>query len=180
MMSLISKHLISIAVSLFIFTGVSVARNAGDDDKTAQIQALIGESMSKVDNTPESMLNCIAELKRIEAMFPDSPLPKYQAAFMSLNYAVSFPHAENTATIMAGADELIGKMEKMKGADMSDVHTLKGFYYMVLIVRDPAQNGQKYYLDVMANYDKALKLNPENGLAKTLQARFFEGMSNSR
>jgi len=180
MMSLISKHLISIAVSLFIFTGVSVARNASDDDKTAQIQALIGESMSKIGNTPESMLNCIAELKRIEAMFPDSPLPKYQAAFMSLNYAVSFPHAENTETIMAGADELIGKMEKMKGADMSDIHTLKGFYYMVRIVQDPAANGQKYYLDVMASYEKALKINPGNELAKQLQAKFMEGMRQSR
>jgi len=179
-MSLISKHLISIAVSLFIFTGVSVARNASDDDKTAQIQALIGESMSKIGNTPESMLNCIAELKRIEAMFPDSPLPKYQAAFMSLNYAVSFPHAENTETIMAGADELIGKMEKMKGADMSDIHTLKGFYYMVRIVQDPAANGQKYYLDVMASYEKALKINPGNELAKQLQAKFMEGMRQSR
>ena len=28
----------------------------------------------------------------------------------------------------------------------------------------------------MENYEKALKLNPDNQLAKQLQAKFFEGM----
>lgn len=47
---------------------------------------------------------------------------------------------------------------------------------MVRIVQNPVQNGQRYYLDVMQNYEKALKLNPENQLAKQLQQKFFEGM----
>lgn len=34
-------------------------------------------------------------------------------------------------------------------------------------------NGQRYYLDVMQNYEKALKLNPENQLAKQLQQKFL-------
>lgn len=45
-----------------------------------------------------------------------------------------------------------------------------------LIGQNPVQNGQRYYLDVMQNYEKALKLNPENQLAKQLQQKFFEGM----
>jgi hypothetical protein len=32
----------------------------------------------------------------------------------------------------------------------------------------------------MENYEKALKLNPENQLAKQLQQRFFEGMKQAR
>ena len=47
---------------------------------------------------------------------------------------------------------------------------------MVRIVQNPVQNGQRYYLDGMQNYEKALKLNPENQLAKQLQQKFFEGM----
>ena len=35
---------------------------------------------------------------------------------------------------------------------------------------------QRYYMDVMDNFEKALKLNPENQLAKDLQQKFFEGM----
>ena len=54
---------------------------------------------------------------------------------------------------------------------------MKGFFYMVRIVQDPAKNGQKYYLEVMRNYEKALKLNPDNAVAKQLQEKFYEGMS---
>ena len=74
------------------------------------------------------------------------------------------------------AEQAISQMEKMKGADPSDICTLRGFLLMVRIVQDPAKNGQRYYLDVMDNYEKALKLNPDNQLAKQLQEKFFEGM----
>ncbi len=47
---------------------------------------------------------------------------------------------------------------------------------MVRIVQNPAQNGQRYYIDVMQNYEIALKLNPDNQLARQLQQKFFEGM----
>lgn len=36
--------------------------------------------------------------------------------------------------------------------------------------------GQRYYIDVMENFEKALKLNPDNQLAKQLQQKFYEGM----
>jgi hypothetical protein len=68
------------------------------------------------------------------------------------------------------------KMEQMENADPSDVCTLRGFLYMVRIVQNPAQNGQLYYMDVMQNYEKALRLNPDNQLAKQLQQKFLEGM----
>ena len=45
-----------------------------------------------------------------------------------------------------------------------------------VFVQNPAQNGQRYYLDVMQNYEKALKINPDNQLAQQLQQKFFEGM----
>ena len=47
---------------------------------------------------------------------------------------------------------------------------------LVRIVQNPGQNGQRYYLDVMQNFEKALKLNPNNELAQQLQQKFYEGM----
>ena len=107
----------------------------------------------------ESMLNLVAKLQRLEAMQPDSIGPKYQLALQSLNFAVMNPSAPQTENILVQAEETINKMEKMKGADQSDLCTLRGFYYMVRIVQNPAQNGQRYYLTVMENYEKALRLN---------------------
>ena len=124
----------------------------------------------------DDMLNQVAKLKRREAMQPDSVQPKYQLALQSLSFAVTYPHAPQTENIMAQAEQTIGEMAKMKGADPSDICTLRGFFYMVRIVQNPAQNGQRYYIDVLQNYEKALKLNPDNKLAKDLQDKFYEGM----
>ncbi len=152
----------------------SVSINA---QQPMQMQALIGQSLSKLQQpTPEAFLNCVAELKRIDAMFPDSIQPKYQMALQSLNFAVTNPHAEQTERLLTDAEQTVSRMELMKNADTSDVCTLRGFLYMVRIVQDPAQNGQRYYLEVMQNYEKALKLNPDNQLARQLQQKFFEGM----
>ncbi len=141
------------------------------------MEALLGQTLSKLqDSGPEAILNCIAELKRIDAMFPDEDTPKFYIALQSLNYAVMNPHDDRTEALVAEAEETINQMQDLKEVNESNLCTLKGFLYMVRIVQDPAQNGRKYYLDVMENYEKALKLNPDNELAKQLQQKFQEGM----
>ena len=158
-------------IALFMMASVSIYA------QQPSMQALIGQSLSKLQQpTPEAFLNCVAEMKRIEAMFPDSIQPKYQMALQSLNFSVMNPQAPQTENLMAETEQTITKMEQMKNADQSDICTLRGFLYMVRIVQNPAQNGQRYYMDVMQNYEKALKLNPDNKLAKQLQQKFFEGM----
>ena len=145
--------------------------------ESVPMQALIGQSLSKLQQpTPQAFLTCIAEMKRIEAMFPDSIGPKYQLALQSLNFAVMNPHAEQTEALLTAAEQTIGEMEKMKNSDPSDLCTLQGFLYMVRIVQNPQQNGQRYYIDVLQNFEKALKLNPNNELAQQLQQKFQEGM----
>ena len=162
-----------LAIALFLMVTVSI--NA---QESAPMRALVGQSLSKMNqSSPETVLNCVAELKRIDAMFPDSLLPKYQMALQSLSYAVQNPHAEQTENLLTETEQTIERMEKMPSADPSDVCTLRGFLYMVRIVQNPAQNGQRYYLTVMQNYEKALKLNPNNALAQQLQQKFQEGMN---
>jgi hypothetical protein len=86
------------------------------------------------------------------------------------------PHAPQTENLLTETEQTITKMEQMENADQSDICTLRGFLYMVRIVQNPAQNGQRYYMDVMQNYEKALRLNPDNQLAKQLQQKILEGM----
>ena len=161
-----------LAIVLFLMATVSI--NA---QQTAPMRALIGQSLSKMQQSdPQSVLNGIAELKRIDAMFPDSIQPKYQIALQSLVCAVSNPKAETTNNLMAEAEQTINQLGEMKQMDQSDLFTLRGFLDMVRIVQNPAQNGQRYYLSVMENFDKALKINPDNALAQQLQQKFQEGM----
>lgn len=162
-----------IAAVLTFFAAVSFVRA-----QDVPVGALIGQSLSKLqqDSSPEALQNCVAELKRIDAMAPGSAAPKYYIALQSLNFAVTNPHAEQTEGLIAEAEQAIAQLEEIKEADHSDLCTLKGFLYMVRIVQDPAKNGQRYYLDVMDYYEKALKYNPDNALARQLQEKFFEGM----
>ena len=174
MTSQISKSIVIMIACLFM--AVSNI-NAQQQQQQLPMAALIGQSLSKLqDYTPEKALTCIAELKRIDAMFPDSIQPKYQAALQSLYYAVQFPHAGQTESLLADVEQTIGKIGQMPNNDASDLCTLKGFLYMVRIVQDPAQNAARYYRDVLENYDKALKLNPDNQVAKDLQQKFMDGM----
>lgn len=154
MMSVIFKHVVATVV--FVFASVT--------------------NLFAQQPTSGDMLNQIGMLKRLEAMQPDSVGPKYQLALASLNFAITNPQAPQTEQVLAQAEQTIGQLAQMKGADQSDLCTLRGFLLMVRIVQDPAQNGRKYYLDVMQNYEKALKLNPHNQLAQELQAKFVEGM----
>ena len=160
-----------LAIALFCMAVVNI--NAQE----VSMQELLGQSLSKLQQpTPEAYINCIAELKRIDTMFPDSIQPKYQIALQSLCYAVMNPQADQVEPILTETEHVIAQMKEMKQADQSDICTLTGFLYMVRIVQNPGQNGQRYYLDVMQNYEKALKLNPDNQLAKQLQQQFFDGM----
>ena len=162
-----------IAVVLTVFATVCFVRA-----QDVPVGALIGQSLSKLqqDSSPEAFQNCVAEMKRIDAMVPGIAAPKYYIALQSLNFAVMNPHAEQAESLIAEAEQAISQLEEIQEADQSDLCTLKGFLYMVRIVQDPARNGQRYYLDVMDYYEKALKLNPDNAFARQLQEKFFEGM----
>jgi len=133
-------------------------------------------SVTYAQDSYQSVLENLAKLKRWETMCPDSVQPKMQMVLVSLNYAVQNPQDTHVDDLVKEAEAHIEKMKQMKGADQSDIYTLTGFLYMVRIVQNPAQNGQRYYLEVMEDYEKALKLNPNNELAKMLQQKFFEGM----
>lgn len=170
MTSQISKIRV-LVIAFFMMASVNIQAQQPD------MQAFIRQSLSKLEQpTPKAFLNCIAEMKRIDVMFPDSIQPKYQMALQSLNFSVMNPQAPQTENLLAETEQTIAKLEQMKNSDQSDICTLRGFLYMVRIVQNPAQNGQRYYIEVMQNYEKALKLKPDNQLAKELQQKFYEGM----
>ena len=171
MKSLTFKNLV-LTIAIVMMTSVSAQA------QEPSMQMLIDQSLSKLQQpTPEAYLNCIAELRRIDAMYPDSIQPKYQVALQSLCFSVMNPQAEQTDKLLTDTEQTISQMVKMKNADPSDICTLRGFLYMVRIVQDPAKNGQRYYIDVMQDFEKALKLNPDNQLAAQLQQKFLEGMN---
>ena len=126
-----------------------------------------------------SMAQQLAALQRLEAMQPDSIGPKYQQAVLLLGYVCTHPQDGKAQQYLEEAQRMMGKIEVMqpqKAADQSDLAMLHGFYYTALIVTNPQQNGPRYYQQALDNFDKALKLNPNNEMAKQLQQQFRKGM----
>lgn len=121
----------------------------------------------------------LAALQRLEAMQPDSIGPKYQQASLLLGTVCTNPKDSKAQQYIDEAQRIIGKIEALKpqrAADRSDLATLRGFYYTTVIVTDPLQNGPRYYRQALGNFDEALKLNPDNKMARMLQQRFMQGM----
>ena len=163
-------------LAIALMTATSLFCNAQD----AQMGQLIDQMVTSIDRSqPQAFLEGIAGLKRLEAMYPDAVAPKFYTTLDILNFSVLNPHAEQTDAMLDEAGRRIAELEARKDMDQSDLNTLKGFLYMVRIVQDPAQNGRRYYMDVIKCYDKALKLNPDNELARGLQEKFLDGMSQS-
>lgn len=161
-------------LAIALMTATSLLCNAQD----ARMGQLIDELVTSIDRSqPQAFLEGIAGLKRLEAMYPDAVAPKFYTTLEILNFSVLNPHAEQTDAMLDEAGRRIAELEARKDMDQSDLNTLKGFFYMVRIVQDPAQNGARYYMDVIKYYDKALKINPDNELAKGLQQQFFDGMN---
>ena len=126
---------------------------------------------------PETLLACIAELKGVAEDYPDSIAPKQCLATQSITFALIAPTAPQTEALLASSKHMIDAMEALPQMDKSDLNTIQGMYLMALIVQNPAQNGQRYFMQVMQHYKKALKLNPNNMLAQQMQAEFYKGMN---
>lgn len=125
------------------------------------------------------MAQQLAALQRLEAMQPDSLSPKVQQAVLLLGFVCTHPQDGKARQYVDEAQRIIGKIEALKpqkAADRSDLATLHGFYYTALIVMSPQQNGPRYYRQALDNFDEALKLNPDNAMAKQLQEQFRQGM----
>ncbi|MST84341.1 hypothetical protein [Hallella mizrahii] len=121
----------------------------------------------------------LASLQRLEAMQPDSILPKYQQAMLLLGTVCEQPQNSKAQQYIDEAQRMIQRIETLqptKAADRSDLATLHGFYYTAIIVTNPQQNGPRYYRQALDSFDEALKLNPKNALAQMLLERFKEGM----
>ena len=117
------------------------------------------------------------ELKRIASQHPDAWLPTYYQALSALQYAVRFPQDGHSSSFLEAAKTGIEALRTKPAADQSERLTLNGFYYTALIVQNPAQNGQKYYMDAITNYKSAIDANPANPRPRLLLYIFFENMS---
>lgn len=169
MKTLISKLVVIVA---FVCATNVIAQNQNQFD--AQLETTLRNINS---DDAASVSKGMDELKRIASQYPDAWLPTYYQALSALQYAVRFPQDGHSSSFLEAAKTGIEALRTKPAADQSEILTLNGFYYTALIVQNPAQNGQKYYMDAIANYKSAIGANPANPRPRLLLYIFFENMS---
>ncbi|GHV40189.1 hypothetical protein FACS1894179_06290 [Bacteroidia bacterium] len=110
------------------------------------------------------------QFERISMMYTDEWLPPYYMAYVDI---LSVYMGQKNEKALENAKTNLDKLSSYAKADKSELNTLLGYYYMALIMLDPATNGQKYFNNVNISFSKALEQNPDNPRAVYLSA-FFE------
>jgi tetratricopeptide (TPR) repeat protein len=155
-------YLYLLLVSIFCLP----ADAAGSDYQDALRIALAG-----LDAAESDYLTCRNQFERMAQMYPDEWLPVYYTAYCDLQMIYVEQAATNAQSLLDEAKSLLEKLATAPGADPSEVSALWGYYYMAIITLDAA-NGQRYFQQAIAAYEKAIALNPDNPRPVCLLAFF--------
>lgn len=164
---------------LLIFLSIQILGiSASNMVETKSFGELLNETLSKFDNNTSSdrFATCVAELKRIAAVYPDEWITYYYTALYEIQQTFA-GSSENNEELLNDAMIHIDMLKNNNKSDKSEISTIEGYYYYALIASNPKKNGQIYYKNVLEAYQKALKYNPENPRAQLLLLIFQLNMA---
>lgn len=171
-METLKRTLLCVCLSIFCI----LSAFAGNTDDPVYQQAM-KSCLAQLDTVQSTSgyQQCKAQLERIVNLGMNTMIPDYYITYCDLQMA--YPETENNrkSLLLEDAKKHLERMESMTldNRDASECATLKGYYYTALITLNPQVNGQLYFSQVIAAYEKAIELNPENPRPVCLLA-FFE------
>jgi len=143
---------------------------------TAQDLTPVVQTLNKAKEVSE-LMQVRSKLERFSMAKPDVWLANYYLAYVDVQLSFQLPSKDEKAQYLREAEDYLNKLPELKGAELSEVYTLKGLRLYGLIASDPQTNGPRYSGEIMANYEKALALNPNNPRAMILRALFKNNMA---
>jgi tetratricopeptide (TPR) repeat protein len=122
----------------------------------------------------ESLQSAINQLNRIGEAEKNRWEPYYYAAFGYVRMMSMSEGAEKQDGFLDQALAAIDQAETID-ADNSELVALRGYVHMMRVTVDPASRGMQYSGMAFNDFNKALKLNPENPRAHYLLGRMQYG-----
>lgn len=128
------------------------------------------EALAQVDTatTVRTLQKCKYAFERLAQAYENEWLPRYYAAYCDINSVFADTKHSKAIDFLKNSSTTIEELKNDKQADASETETLEGLRVMALITLDPQVNGQKYFGEVIASLQKAIKLNPENPRPRAL------------
>lgn len=112
-----------------------------------------------------------ALFERIASVEKNNWLPNYYVAMINTVEAFKPENREKaTALIEKGQNAL--NMAKLVSPNNDEISVMQALIYTAILVQDPMTNGMKYSPLAMAEYEKALAINPNNPRAVFGKAEF--------
>ncbi|MEA5127638.1 MAG: hypothetical protein VB074_05610 [Proteiniphilum sp.] len=142
--------------------------------RDAQYVEYMQLALNKLDsvNTVEELQQTANLFERISKKYPSEWLPGYYVAYCNVNSVFYGIGSSRNEMILMKARERIEELYTFSGADLSEVNTLKAYYFTALITIDPEVNGQKYFSEVIRLYETAIAQDPGNPRPVVLLADF--------
>lgn len=148
------------------------------NNESSTCDSLILQEFAKISD-PSQNVNldvAVADMEQISKMYPDAWLPYYYQAYLGITDCLMNRQSKDAEQKATQYLPVIDNASKQKGADQSEIHALKAYYYYILIALNPQTNGQKYYANVLRECGIAEKFNQENPRAKTIRFVFTQQM----
>ncbi|HBX44512.1 MAG TPA: hypothetical protein DEG28_01285 [Porphyromonadaceae bacterium] len=168
-----SKHLktvlLCVPFSLFFFS-VQAETNADSLYITTMKSAV--EQMDTLTQKDDIQL-CRMVFERVHRLYPDDWLSLYYVIYADLTSFYMDPKSANSGRLLEESKKNLALLKEYENGDMSEIVTLEGYYYMALIVSDPANNGRIYFTNTISAFEKAMELDADNPRPVCLLA-FFE------
>jgi len=118
--------------------------------------------------------------ERLAMMEPSLWLPHYYLAYIDIELSFRIDDEKEKQKYLEESQTYLDKLKKMKvtnSNDLSEINTLRGYWYFAQMAINPAVNGPRYSGVIINCYSEALKLNPDNPRAILLNAHFQQNMA---
>jgi tetratricopeptide (TPR) repeat protein len=115
-----------------------------------------------------------ALFERIASAEKTNWLPYYYVAMVNCTEAFQPKNAEKASSLIEKAQKSLDLAKEMS-PNNEELHVLQAMVYTATIVQDPMSNGMKYSPLAIAEYQKAIAINPNNPRAVFGKAEFELG-----
>lgn len=141
-----------------------------------QFEKAMGKNIPAIFQAEDaaSLQSAINQLNRIGEAEKNRWEPHYYVAF---GYLRMMTMSEGASTQDAYLDQALAAIEKADGIESnnSELVALRGYIHMMRVTVDPATRGMQYSGMAFNDFNKAVKLNPENPRAHYLLGRMQYG-----
>lgn len=152
-----------IVVSIVVFTTSQLyAQSFLRDSIYDKTMSMALAKLDSVNRNVETAQQCKNLFERIAQIYSQEWLPAYYAVYSNINSVFYDVESKNSEAFLSEAIAGIEKLYNYPNADLSEVNTLKAYYYTALTLTNPKKNGKKYFSEIIDLYEKAIEENPQN------------------